>query len=76
MANVHKSNPQGKHVNLNHISVEKLSKLPMVGRERAESIINYRTEHGPFKSWDDLRKIPGFVEGMIEDLKQGGATLG
>ncbi|MBI1911676.1 MAG: helix-hairpin-helix domain-containing protein [Deltaproteobacteria bacterium] len=64
-----------QHFNLNTIGVDELSNLPMVGRRRAELIIKYRNEHGPFRSWDDLNNIPGFSQGMVNDLREGGASL-
>lgn len=65
-----------QQINLNTASMEELSHLRMVGRNRAQDIINYRNEHGPFRSWDDLDNVPGFSKGMIEDIKKSGATLG
>lgn len=75
MTNIHNPNPEGKKINLNKASLEELEYLPMMGRERAERLIKYRDEHGPFKSWDDVDKISGFSLGMIEDMKAGGATI-
>lgn len=63
-------------IDINKASADELARMPMVGRQRAESIIRYRNEHGPFRNWDDLDKIPGFSRGMIEDLKRGGLMLG
>ncbi len=64
-----------KGINLNVADVEDLAELRMIGRERAESIIGYREEYGPFQSWEDLEEIPGFSDMIIEDLKKSGATL-
>jgi len=33
-------------------------------------------EHRPFKSWEDVEKVPGFSKGMIEDLQRSGASVG
>lgn len=62
-------------VNLNHASIEDLAKLPMVGRDRAEKLIQYRKDHGDIKNWEELEHVPSFSKGMIEDLKEGGVTL-
>lgn len=59
-------------VDLNSASVDELADLPMVGRERAESIVQAR----PFGSWEDVKRIPGFSAGMVDDLKSGGAQIG
>lgn len=38
-----------------------------VGEKRAEAIIAYRKEHGPFKSVDDLAKVPGIGAKVVEE---------
>ena len=63
-------------VNINTASLEELTRLHMVGKDRAQEIINFRNEHGPFRSWEDLDQVPGFSKGMIEDIRKSGATLG
>lgn len=37
-----------------------------VGDKRAEAIVAYRNEHGPFKSVDDLAKVPGIGVKVVE----------
>jgi DNA uptake protein ComE-like DNA-binding protein len=61
-----------RRVNLNTASKEELADLPMVGPKRADDLIRSR----PFRSWEDVAKVPGFDLGMIDDLKSGGAELG
>jgi competence ComEA-like helix-hairpin-helix protein len=62
-------------INLNTASLEELSNMSMVGAQRAQSIIKYRDEHGPFRNWEDLDNIPGFSKGMVHDLKKEGVTI-
>ena len=64
------------NIDLNTASVDELAKLPMVGRERAEKIIQKRDEMGGFKSWKDLDDVPGLSSGMIDDIRESGATIG
>jgi DNA uptake protein ComE-like DNA-binding protein len=59
-------------IDLNSASEEELAELPMVGPERARRLI----EHRPFNSWEDVERVPGFDEGMIDDLRSGGAQIG
>lgn len=59
-------------VNLNTATVDEITALPMVGRERAERIIAAR----PFSSWDEVAAVEGIGAGMLDDLKNGGATIG
>jgi competence protein ComEA len=61
-----------KGVDLNSASIEELERVGGLGRERAQRIIQNR----PFRSWDDLKRIEGFSDKLVEDLKNAGATLG
>lgn len=47
-------------VHLNSATVEDLEQLPGVGPALAQRIVDYRTDHGPFHSVDDLRQVSGF----------------
>ncbi|MBR7828680.1 ComEA family DNA-binding protein [Actinospica sp. MGRD01-02] len=47
-------------VHLNTAGVEDLEQLPGVGPALAQRIVDFRTEHGPFHSVDDLRQVSGF----------------
>lgn len=38
-----------------------------VGTKRAEAIVAYRKEHGPFKTVDDLAKVPGVGAKVVEE---------
>lgn len=46
------------------------SSIKGVGEKRAEAIIAYRKEHGPFKAIEDLAKVPGIGAKMVEDNRQ------
>ncbi len=59
-------------VNLNTASIDELEKLAGLGRDRAQKIIDHR----PFESWDDLKRIKGFHESIVNALKGTGAIIG
>jgi predicted flap endonuclease-1-like 5' DNA nuclease len=61
-----------KGVDLNTASEDELERVGGIGRERARRII----ENRPLKSWDDLKRIEGFSDKLVEDLRAAGATLG
>jgi DNA uptake protein ComE-like DNA-binding protein len=61
-----------EQIDLNGASVEELMQIPGLGRQRAEEIINNR----PFDNWNDVKRVPGFSERLVEELQQSGATLG
>jgi competence ComEA-like helix-hairpin-helix protein len=63
-------------VDLNQADMEELAKAFQVSRERAQKILEKRTELGGFKSWDDVKKVPGVSEDQVDDLKDAGITLG
>lgn len=65
----------GKQINLNTADFEELADLPNVGEERAQDILEYREENGPFENWDDLLHVPGFSQRLVENLKQSGVTI-
>jgi competence protein ComEA len=47
-------------LNINTATVAELDALPGVGPAKAATILQYRTEHGPFAVVDDLARVPGF----------------
>lgn len=63
-------------VNLNTDPVAEIARIQGVGRELAESIVDYRKANGPFTNWKELRQVPGFEEEeLIERVRQE-AVLG
>lgn len=54
---------------LSSASVAELDQLPGVGPVTAQRIVDYRTEHGPFRSVDDLDAVPGVGPTRIEQLR-------
>jgi competence protein ComEA len=57
-------------VNINTADAKTLAReLVGVGSAKAEAIIRYRTEKGPFKSPDELKKVEGVGEATYEHNK-------
>jgi hypothetical protein len=63
-------NAQG--VDLNKASEQDLQRIGGIGEERAKRLV----ENRPYQSWEDLKKVEGFNEKLVEDLQKEGATLG
>ena len=42
--------------------------LPGIGEKRAQAILDWREEHGPFSYVEDLIQVPGIGEGILEGL--------
>jgi competence protein ComEA len=53
-------------ININTASVKELMMLKGVGHKVAERIVEYREAHGPFKKSEDLRKVEGVGQGLLD----------
>jgi competence protein ComEA len=56
-------------VSLNTATVDQLDTLPGVGPVLAQHIVDYRTQHGGFRSVDDLREVNGIGDRRFADLR-------
>ncbi|MGM9344555.1 helix-hairpin-helix domain-containing protein [Streptomyces salinarius] len=56
-------------VSLNTGTADQLDTLPGVGPVLAQHIIDYRTQHGGFRSVDELREVNGIGERRFADLR-------
>ncbi|MGV9880964.1 helix-hairpin-helix domain-containing protein [Streptomyces sp. NPDC003006] len=56
-------------VGLNTATAEQLDELPGVGPVLAQHIIDYRTEHGGFRSVEELREVNGIGDRRFADLQ-------
>lgn len=52
-------------ININTASIEQLESLPQIGPVRAQLIF----QHRPFANAEDLKRINGIPDGVIDDLK-------
>ena len=57
-------------VNLNTAGLEELMTLTGIGEAKAQSILDYREEHGQFGSIEDLMLIEGIKEGVFNKIKE------
>jgi competence protein ComEA len=53
---------------LNTASLAELEKINGIGPKKAEAIVEYRKKT-PFKSVDELDKVPGFGKATVEKVK-------
>ena len=59
----------GSKVRLATATAEELDELPGVGPVTAQKILDYRAEHGPFRSVDELDAVPGIGPARVEQLR-------
>ncbi|MFE0641310.1 helix-hairpin-helix domain-containing protein [Streptomyces sp. NPDC058877] len=59
----------GVPLSLNAATVQQLDSLPGVGPVLAQHIVDHRTEHGGFRSVEELREVSGIGERRFADLE-------
>ena len=61
------SDEEGTRVSINTASAEELAQaMNGVGLKKAQAIVNYREEYGPFKAVEDLKQVPGMGSALVE----------
>lgn len=60
--------PDGR-IDLNLATVEELVTLKGIGQSRAEAIVEYRTQQGPFTCIEDIMQVAGIKEGVFSKIK-------
>ena len=56
-------------IDINRAEPWLLEALPGIGETRAQDIVDYRNENGPFKRIEDLLQVKGIGEGTFEQIK-------
>lgn len=56
-------------VNINTADVAALDSLDGIGEKKAEAIVAYRTEHGEFKTLEDLKEVSGIGDKLFDKIK-------
>jgi competence protein ComEA len=62
--------PAHAAVDLNTATQAELEAVNGIGPKKAQAIIDFRKKNGPFKSADDLDKVPGFGKKTVDEVKK------
>jgi competence protein ComEA len=54
---------------INRASQEELERAEGLDQTMAERIVSYREEHGPFRSTEDVRNVPGIGDSRLEQVR-------
>lgn len=60
---------EDRKVNINTAGVNELTALSGIGEARAQDIISYREENGPFQSIEDIKKVSGIKDAVFQKIK-------
>ena len=59
-----------KKININKATKDELTTIKGIGASKAENIIKYREENGPFKQIEDITKVSGLGESIFNKIKE------
>ena len=59
----------GIPIDLNQASIEDLDMIPGISHGLARRTVEFRESHGPFKTWNDLRRVKGIGPKKVESFR-------
>ena len=65
-----------KNMDLNTATEQELTVIQGIGQDNAKKIVQHRLQNGSFKTWEDLKRIPGLPPHMMDTLKRCGFSVG
>ncbi|WP_455490126.1 helix-hairpin-helix domain-containing protein [Granulicatella sp.] len=67
--NTNVSNSKQGTVNINTATLEELQTIKGIGKKKAEAILQYRKEHGAFRTKEDLLQVKGIGKKALEAIE-------
>ena len=61
--------PETRAVDINTATADELEELVGIGPVLAQAIVDYRTEHGPFQSVEELLEVSGIGEAKLNAIR-------
>ena len=68
-SNTTPSNSKQGTVNINTATLEELQTIKGIGKKKAEAILQYRKEHGAFRTKEDLLQVKGIGKKALEVIE-------
>ena len=68
-SNTSPSNSKQGTVNINTATLEELQTIKGIGKKKAEAILQYRKEHGSFRTKEDLLQVKGIGKKALEAIE-------
>ena len=56
-------------IDINKASTEELTTIPGIGKTLAQRIVEFRDEHGPFGTVENLIDVPGIGPATLDNLR-------
>jgi len=56
-------------INVNTAKADEISAVLDISDASAQTVVSYRVEHGPFKTIDDLKRVPGIEAAKLAERK-------
>jgi competence ComEA-like helix-hairpin-helix protein len=63
-------------IHFNFASAQNLAKAPGISKDIAQAIVKYREENDPFKTPEDLLKVPGITREVYKQINPQKGTEG
>lgn len=67
--NTNVSNSKQGTININTATLEELQTIKGIGKKKAEAILQYRKEHGAFRTKEDLLQVKGIGKKALEAIE-------
>ena len=68
-SNTNPSHSKQGTININTATLEELQTIKGIGKKKAEAILQYRKEHGPFRTKEDLLQVKGIGKKALEAIE-------
>ncbi len=61
--------PISQKIDINRADIWLLKALPGIGDVRAQDIVDFRTQNGPFRNIEEIMNVPGLSQSIFDKIK-------